>query len=124
MHTLDKPNWPNYPARLRALRYVLGKDNKLLPGDQFAIRIGMPPATLRATEAGIRALMPMDEDRIVEQLGAVWNDKKDSWCCVSDPEKPYTAEFYRFYTGPTDDELEEDPSAILDSLEALRGALP
>jgi hypothetical protein len=124
MHTLEKPDWPNYPARLRKLRYILGKDGKLLPGDQFAARTGMSASTLRATETGLRKLHTFDEDRIVEHLGAVWSDEKDGWYCVGFPEKPYTAEFYRFYASPTDDQLEEDPGVILDSLEVLKSSLP
>jgi transcriptional regulator with XRE-family HTH domain len=113
---------PNHPARLRALRYILGRDNKLLPGEQFADLCGMKPSTLRAIESGLRALNSMDEGRIAEQLGAIWRDEESGWYCVSDPERPYTVEYRNFYMSGSD-KLQADPSAIVSSLEVLERSL-
>jgi hypothetical protein len=118
---------PNYPARLRALRYILGRDNKLLPGEQFAVLAGMKPGTLRAIESGLRALNSGDESRIAELLGAIWRDEKQGWYCVSEPDRPYNAAFFEFYTEAVihkPDQFETDSGAILYSLDALERSLP
>jgi hypothetical protein len=113
---------PNYPARLRALRYILGRDNKLLPGDQFAALVRMNPSTVRAIESGLRALNSADEGRIAEQLGAIWRDEKNGWYCVSEPERPYDVEYRNFYMVGAD-QLQADSGAIMSSLEVLERAL-
>jgi hypothetical protein len=117
---------PNYPARMRALRYVLGRDNKLLPGEQFAVLAGMKASTLRAIESGLRALNSGDESRIAELLGAIWRDEKQGWYCVLEPAKPYNMAFFEFYTGAVahdPNQFETDPGAILRSLGALERSL-
>jgi hypothetical protein len=126
-NTDQKPNWPNYPARLRALRYALGRDNKLLSGDEFAARASMKPGTLRTIESGLRALNPGDESRIAEKIGAIWRNEKNGWYCVGDPERPYDAIYYELYTGAIAagaDQFEADSGAILNSLDALEKSLP
>ena len=118
---------PNYPARLRALRYILGRDNKSLPGDRFAVLAGMKPGTLRAIEGGLRALNSADESRIAELLGAIWRDERQGWYCVSEPDKPYNVAFFEFYTDDVahaSGQFEADPGAILHSLEALERSVP
>jgi hypothetical protein len=88
---------PSYAARLRALRYILGKDNKPLSGEEFAPMAGMKSGTLRAIEAGLRKLNVQDEERIAERLGAMWDEQKNGWYCVIAPHTPYTADLQRLY---------------------------
>jgi len=94
MHTEPRPN---YAARLRALRYILGKDNKPLSGEEFAPMVGMKSGTLRAIEAGLRKLSSEDEGLIAERLGATWDEEKDGWYCVIAPHTPYTPDIQRLY---------------------------
>ena len=88
---------PNYAARMRALRYILGKDNKPLSGEEFAPMAGMKSGTLRAIEAGLRNLSAADEEQIADQLGAMWDEEKKGWYCVIAPHTPYTPDIQRLY---------------------------
>lgn len=124
---MDADQKPNYPARLRALRHLLGRNYKSIPGNEFATLSGMKPGTVRAIEAGLRPLNSGDESRIAELLGAIWRDEKNGWYCVSEPEKPYSAEYCQLYTDALAvgaDQFEADSGAILYSLDALERALP
>jgi transcriptional regulator with XRE-family HTH domain len=88
---------PNYAARMRALRYILGKDNKPLSGEEFARMVGMKSGTLRAIESGLRNLSAADEEQIADQLGAMWDEEKKGWYCVIAPHTPYTPDIQRLY---------------------------
>jgi hypothetical protein len=88
---------PNYGARMRALRYILGEDNKPLSGERFAPMAGMKSGTLRAIEAGLRNMSPVDEAQIADRLGAVWDEEKKGWYCVIAPHTPYTPDVLRVY---------------------------
>jgi hypothetical protein len=92
---------------------------------EFAPLAGMTPVTLRAIESGLRPLNSGDESRIAGMLGAIW--REDGWYCVSDPEKPYDAAFFEFYTGafiPGFDKLAPDSEAIPYVLSILERSLP
>jgi hypothetical protein len=82
---------------MRALRYILGKDNKPLSGEKFAPMAGMKSGTLRAIEAGLRNLSAADEEQIADQLGAMWVEEENGWYCVIAPHTPYTPDIQRLY---------------------------
>ena len=88
---------PNYASALRGLRYILGKDNKPLSGEEFAPMAGMKSGTLRAIEAGLRNLSAADEEQIADQLGAMWVEEENGWYCVIAPHTPYTPDIQRLY---------------------------
>jgi transcriptional regulator with XRE-family HTH domain len=98
----------NHAAQLRQLRLILGKDFKPLDGEEFARLAGMAPGTLRATEAGLRKLNQRDTDRIRHRIGAVWNDKKETWVLRDDDDILFSREVYDKYVAL----LWNDPSNL------------
>jgi hypothetical protein len=112
----------NDPARLRALRYILGCDNKPLSGEKFASLAGMRAGTLRAVETGLRTLNGEDETKITDRLGAIWREEKNGWFCVTAPEAPFTNDFHRIYASALDagcNRLQVDTDEIILSMGIL-----
>jgi hypothetical protein len=65
---------------LRILRQILGENGKPMHQEEFAVRVGVPVATLRSIEAGRR---PMTESNCLKQifvtLKAAWNEREGKW---------------------------------------------
>jgi transcriptional regulator with XRE-family HTH domain len=121
------PKEENFAARLRLLRFLLGRDNKSITGDAFAALLGVPPGTIRAIEAGIRKLSQADEDKIFELLGAQWDETRATWICATDLATTYSRDFYELYADARAKgyaQLQFDEDALVQALNALLENFP
>jgi transcriptional regulator with XRE-family HTH domain len=75
---------------LRKLRLILSEDGKTpLDQVQFANRIGLSVATVRAIEAGRRPLSEQCAMQIFVILGASWSNKNQQWNVLGNSKVPY-----------------------------------
>jgi hypothetical protein len=88
----------NFPAQLRGLRLILGRNNKPVSGRTFAQQARIRPGTLRAIESGRRPLNDDDRLQIAHWIGAEWSRGLKRWVYTFDHKLPFSRELFELYS--------------------------